>query len=95
VLNYGQSSINTRAKTLYQKLTDTYDKSNNSTGKIDVIACGLSGIDLRFAMHENPVLDNIIDNVITIASPHKGSMLASVYNNKQTTIDNINRACDL
>lgn len=60
-----------------------------------MIACGVSGLDIRLALEDFPKLENCIDSIITVATPHQGSMLASLYNNDTIHIEHISRICEL
>lgn len=92
VINFGESSIASRSRILYKQLSETYQNDKDRPEKVDIIACGLSGLDLRNSWHENTNLDNIINNAITLGTPHKGSLLAGMYNKGQINIDDLGTA---
>jgi len=94
VLNYGQSSIELRSKVIYDNLCQALAQ-NSSTENPDIIAVGLSGLDLRFALSEHPTLQTQVGNIITMGTPHKGSALCGLYNTGSINIDTVSRVSDV
>lgn len=93
ILNYGQSSIETRSKLIYNNLSQAIAQSP-TTEAPDIIAIGLSGLDLRFALSEHPTLGGQVGNIVTMATPHRGSALCGMYNSGSINIDIVNRVSD-
>ena len=70
------SSIDTRSKKLYEKISDEIEK--NKLDQIHLISHGLSGLDTRLMMSEYSDINRICGSLVTICSPHRGSLLADI-----------------
>jgi triacylglycerol esterase/lipase EstA (alpha/beta hydrolase family) len=75
VLNYVSrvSSIESRARAI--ALNIKYQRSSIrervNSGKINIVAFGLAGIDIRFALEEDSKLRGLVSSVVTVNSPHQ------------------------
>lgn len=75
------SNIRTRAEKLAERLQTAVETHN--LDKIHLISNSVNGLDARYMIAENPNLNRIIDTLVTISTPHKGSRLANLIENEK------------
>ena len=75
--NSERSSIETRSKKISDKLE--YIVSTKKLDGFHLISNGLSGLDSRYLLLNNPNLNRICQTLITVNTPNQGSTLADLY----------------
>ena len=73
------SSINSRASKMSERITQAVERYDLQ--KIHIISNGVSGVDARVMLSESPNLNQILETLVTVSSPHQGSRLASIMLN--------------
>lgn len=52
----------------------------NKIDKFEIVAYGLSGIDLRVALSESPKINAVVQSVKFVSCPNQGSLLSQLIN---------------